>query len=130
MIPGLNLPNLPIPLGNGWSLMPPGAQMSTSGGVTVPSNFTLPNLNLSGGLPDLSGLSALAPFLGAAVPQLAPFLPIIGALLNTLHALTTQNNAAIASGAPNQAIQMVHDSAWSQALGAFGQKQIAPPAVG
>lgn len=146
----LDLSTLPIPLvpyqlPNGMTIYVPGAHATGTPGAApagMPqpqSNFSLANLaalgslgNLqglpAGGLPDLSGLlPVLAPMIASAVPGIGPFIPIIGAVLHILYGLTTQVHAATASGTPNPALQLVHDSAWSQVLGAFGQKQIAPP---
>lgn len=130
--PGLNLPNVPFQLPGGWTLMPPAVPGGTASTAPIQQlPFSLPGFPQGGAAPDLSGiLTALTPIISAAVPQLAPFLPIIGVVLNILHALTTQNTAAIQSGQPNQALQMVHDAAWSQVLGAFAPKATTAGAVG
>ena len=135
--------SLPVPGGmlsftaNGPMFTP--TTSAQQGGVNVP--FALPqignlplnlsNLSQGGTPPDLSGLvSALTPVITAAFPQIAPFLPIIGVVLNILHILTTQNTAAIADGKPNEALQRIHDAAWSQVLGAFAPKATTGAAAG
>lgn len=118
-LPGGIILTLPANL-SGFSPTPTGAQPFTLPQLQLPLNLP----NLPQGLPDLSGILPLLSPLLAMIPGAGPFIPLIGALFQVAHVLSTQMHATAASGTGTpDSLKLVHDAFWQQIHAAFAPPQ-------